>query len=148
MPGIRPSAVPALIVVFAAACGGSTSPDGPQISVGGSYLTTATLGQSTCATPPTIEQHNTTVTHTPGATAITFGHAGSTYAGTLAANGSFTTSPSVATIGGTTFTVTIAGAFTITTLDAQVTVLASGAQSCEYHVRWLGPKQGPPNVLP
>jgi len=148
MPVANRLIIPSLVLVVSTACGGSTSPGPQQISVGGTYATTATLGQSNCATPPTIEQHPTSVTHVPGATAVALTHAGSTYSGTLATNGTFTTAPSVVTIGATTYTVTIAGAFTTTALDAQVAVVASGALSCEYVVRWLGAKQGAPNVIP
>ncbi|NOT08984.1 MAG: hypothetical protein HOP28_12365 [Gemmatimonadales bacterium] len=143
--------VPILMGVLAAGCGGGgggTNPDPTLIRVSGTYTTAATLGQSNCATPPTIEQHPTTVSHVPGATAVNLSHAGSVYTGTLAATGTFTTSPSIVTIGGTTYTVTLSGAFTTTTIEALVTIVATGTLTCEYQVRWLGPKQGAPNVIP
>ncbi len=137
-----------LLLAAGAACssnGGSTDPD--QISVGGSYQTVVTLVNNTCP-GQTVEQHATTVSHDPGSTSLSLTHAGSTYNGTLAADGSFITSAVTQVFGGISYEISITGDFTETAMDALVTVAAGKQPPCTFSARWAGPKTGDPNVIP
>jgi hypothetical protein len=93
----------------------------------------------------------TTVAHAAGATTLTLTHAGNGYAGTLQRDGTFATTPRAVGAGGETHTLTIAGRFTRTGLDATVTAdvqRETAPRTCRYVVRWAGTKQGDPNVIP
>ena len=134
-----------------AACGGS-SPPGPsstELSVGGTSTTAVTLQQNGC-TGLTVQTFATTVAHTPGATTLILTHAGNSYTGTVQRNGAFTTTPKAVGGGAETHTLTIAGTFSTTAIDATVTAIVqrTGSADCQYTVKWAGPKQGGPNVIP
>jgi hypothetical protein len=134
-----------------AACGGS-SPSGvnsAELSVGGTYTTAVTLQQNGC-TGITVQTFPTTVAHTAGSTSLTLTHASNSYTGTVQRNGAFTTTPKVVGGGAESHTLTITGTFTTTTIDATVTALVqrAGSANCQYTVKWAGPKQGGPNVIP
>ena len=133
------------------ACGGSSSsgPTSTDLRVAGTYDTAVTLQQNAC-TGITVQRFITTVAHVPGATALTITHAGNSYAGTVQRNGAFTTTPKAVGGGGETHTLTITGTFTTTAIDATVTadVQRTGSANCQYTVKWTGPKQGEPNVIP
>jgi len=90
------------------------------------------------------------VAHTPGATTLTLTHAGNSYTGTVQRTGAFSTTPKAVGGGNETHTLTIAGTFTTTAIDATVTanVQRTGSANCQYTVKWAGPKQGGPNVIP
>jgi hypothetical protein len=137
-------------VTVIAACGGS-SPPGPssELSVGGIYTTAVTLQQNGC-TGITVQTFPTTVAHNAGATSLTLTHASNSYAGTVQRNGAFTTTPKAVGGGAETHTLTIAGTFTTTAIDATVTAVVqrTGSADCQYSVKWAGPKQGGPNVIP
>jgi hypothetical protein len=138
--------------VIVAACG-SDDPANPtqsnELQVGGTYNTTVTLQQNGC-TGITVQTFTTTVTHSAGANALTLTHAGNAYSGTVQRNGSFTTTPKAVGGGAETHTLTITGSFTTTAIDATVTAVVqrTGSANCQYTVKWAGPKQGGPNVIP
>ena len=146
----------AIILIFGAAtviaaCGDSSAP-GPsatELSVAGTYTTAVSLQQNGC-TGIAVQTFPTTVAHTPGATTVTLTHASNSYSGTVQRNGSFVTTPKAVGGGGETHTLTIAGTFTTTAIDATVTAVVqrTGAADCQYTVKWAGPKQGAPNVIP
>jgi hypothetical protein len=144
----------ALAAALAPGCGGGggagPTPSAPVIQVAGTYPTAVTLGENTCGAV-TVLPNPTVVAHTPGATRVTLTHAGTSYAGPLAADGAFSTDAvTVRDSAGTASTIRIAGRFSTTGFDAQVTVdvqPAAGA-ACRYVVRWVGTKDGAPNVLP
>jgi hypothetical protein len=137
--------------VVVAACGGDSTEPTPsnELQVGGTYNTTVTLQQSAC-TGITVQTFPTTVTHTAGSSTLTLTHAGNAYSGAVQRNGSFATTPKAVGGGGETHTFTIAGTFTTTSMDATVTAVVqrTGQADCTYSVKWAGPKQGPPNVIP
>ena len=140
------------LVLFAAvatACSSNNggSGPGPVISVGGTYQTAVTLVSNTCP-GQTVEQHSTTVNHEPGATALSLTHAGSTYNGTLASDGSFITSTVTQVFGAISYDISINGEFSETAMDALVTVQAGRQPPCFFTARWAGPKNGDPNVIP
>jgi hypothetical protein len=133
-----------------AACGDSSSgPTPTELSVGGTYNTAVTIQSSTC-TGITVQQFVTTVAHTPGATTLTLTHAANPYSGTVQRNGAFATAPKVFNGPGEIHTLTIAGTFSTTAIDATVTAVVqrTGSTNCQYVVKWAGPKQGGPNVIP
>ncbi len=137
-------------VALVAACGGSSSgPAATELRVAGTYDTAVTLQQSGC-TGITVQRFVTTVAHTPGASTLTLTHNGLTYSGTVQRNGSFATTPRAVSGNGETHTLAIAGTFTTTAVDATVSaeVQRPGSANCQYTVRWAGPKQGAPNVIP
>jgi hypothetical protein len=137
--------------VIVAACGDDSTNPTPssELQVGGTYNTTVTLQQNGC-TGITVQTFATMVAHSAGATTLTLTHASNTYAGTVQRNGSFSTTPKAVGGGGETHTLTIAGAFTTTAIDATVTAVVqrTGQAECTYTVKWAGPKQGTPNVIP
>ena len=137
--------------VVVAACGGDDDPTNPstELQVGGTYTTAVTLQQNGC-TGITVQTNPTTVAHTAGATALTLTHAGNSYTGTVQRNGSFGTTPKAVGGGGETHTLTIVGTFSTTAIDATVTAVVqrTGQADCTYTVKWAGPKQGGPNVIP
>ena len=143
----------ALIVGAAAiiaACGDSTTDPTPtELSVGGTYTTAVTLQQNGC-TGVTIQTFPTTVAHTAGSTTLTVTHAGNSYTGTVQRNGTFVTTPKALGPATDTHTLTIAGTFSTTAIDATVTAVVQrpGSANCQYTVKWAGPKQGAPNVIP
>ena len=137
-----------LAAAIAAACSsGHEKTDPPVVSVGGTYQTAVTLVRSSCP-GQTVEQHSTVVNHVPGATALSLTHAGSTYNGSLAADGKFTTSTVTQVFGGLSYQIGIAGRFSETAIDALVTVAAGRQPPCTFSARWAGPRSGAPNVMP
>ena len=142
-----------LAVAMATACssgnpGPEPEPDpDPVISVGGTYQTAVTMVANSCP-GQTVQQHETAVSHVPGSTALFLAHAGSTYSGTLAADGAFTTAPVTQVFDGISYRISIAGQFTETAIDALVQVNAGRSPPCAFTARWAGPKIGAPNVIP
>ena len=141
----------ALAAALLPACGGSSSsgPSSTDLRVAGTYDTAVTLTQNAC-TGIVVQRNATTVAHTPGATTLTITHAGNAYSGTVQRNGAFSTTPKAVGGGGETHTLTITGTFTTTAIDATVTAVVqrTGSADCQYTVKWAGPKQGEPNVIP
>jgi len=140
-----------LVAAVAAACSScndNTDPGpSPAISVGGTYQTAVTLVSNDCP-GQTVEQHSTVVNHVPGGEALSLVHAGSTYSGTLTADGAFTTTPVTQVFDGISYVISISGQFTETTIDAMVLVEAGRQPPCSFTARWAGPKSGDPNVIP
>src|SRR5688572_21401159 len=137
-------------IVAIGGCGDdSPGPDQTELSVGGAYNTAVTLQQNAC-TGITVQTFPTTVTHTPGASTLTLTHAGNSYTGTVQRNGSFTTTPRAVGGGTETHTLTIAGTFSTTAIDATVTAVVqrAGSANCQYVVKWAGPRQSGVNVIP
>lgn len=139
------------LLQLAAACGGDDG-DAPGtqprlLSVGGTYQTAVTLLQSTCQGTQ-VQTFPTTVTHTPGASTLSLSHAGSTYVGTVSANGALTAPNATHTLGGVSYVIGIQGMFTATAMDATVTVAPQVTPPCHFSARWQGPKNGTPNVIP
>ena len=129
----------AVATILVAACASSPSDSDGTISINGTYATAVTLGQNSCT--GVIVQNNPTIVTTTSATSFTLTHAGQTYAGTLAANNSFLTTPKMITAGGSTFTITIAGQFRSNGFDAAAHVVQSASgTTCEYTVNWVGTK--------
>lgn len=130
------------------ACGGSEPASGPKLlSVGGTYQTAVTLIASDCPNTQ-VQTFPTTVVQSPGASALQLVHAGSTYSGTVANSGAFSTPAQAFTIGGVNYSISIAGTFEVQSMNAVVTVQAALAPPCQFSARWTGPKQGTPNVFP
>lgn len=132
------------IVLSVIACGsgdGTTNgPDEPEPgSVAGVYQTRVTLTSTTCG-PVTVEDNPTTVTHVQSSGAITLSHAGTSYTGTLATGGSFTTTPRTVDIGdGFTYVIALAGQFGSRSFEADATVDRSGSGTpCQFVVHWAG----------
>ena len=141
-----------LTAVVAAACSSSNGPPDPPvtpvITVGGTYQTAVTVVSSTCP-GQTVQQHVTGVNHLPGGTSLSLVHAGSTYQGTIAEDGTFSTTPVTQVFAGVSFRISIAGQFSETGMDALVTVERLTEPSCSFTARWAGPKSGgTPNVIP
>ena len=137
-----------LLLVLSA---GANSPS-PELSVGGTYSTRVTLlaDSNTCGVV-TVQDAPTRVTHTPGATKLSVTHAGNSYPGTIDVTGGFATTPAIVRGNGSEFTITITGRFRRRGFDATVRVAAqqpTPPRSCSYTVRWVGTKDGPPNVIP
>ena len=142
-----------LVVAMATACSSDNpgpepepEPD-PVIRVGGTYQTAVTIVANSCP-GQTVQQHATGVSHVPGSTALSLAHAGSTYSGTLAADGAFTTATVTQVFDGISYRISIAGQFTETAIDALVQVNAGRTPPCAFSARWAGPKVGEPNVIP
>ena len=144
-----------LLIGVLAACGGgsgggtTTNPTAPVLTVAGEYPTVVTLTENACGAV-TVMSLPTTVAHQPGATAVTLTHGGTAYRGSVQSDGQFTTDPTSVTTAEGTFTVRMVGRFTTSGLEATVTVdrTSPGGSTCRYVVRWVGTKQGAPNVLP
>ena len=148
---VRVTSLALVSALLVAACGGDSGPTPPttELKVDGTYATNVSVTQSTCPSI-TVQGNPTTVTHTTGATTLTLMHAGTSYSGTVQRNGAFSTMPKAVTAGAETHTLTIAGTFSRTAINATVTatVQRSGSADCQYTVTWIGPKQGGPNVIP
>jgi len=117
----------------------------PVLSVGGSFSTRVSLvpGQNTCGNV-TVQDNPTTVVQVPGAHALTLTHAGITYGGTVADDGTFAMQPQ--NVGGN-FTITINGQFTPQGFTATVRV-DQAAPACFYLVDWVGLKDVGANFFP
>lgn len=122
----------------------------PVISVAGRYDTAVTLLENNCG-PITVEPMLTEVAHEPGETQLILTHAGNHFNGTLQPGAIFATQPLILRGGGATYTVTVTGQFARTGFDALTTIAVQQLvepQKCQYRVRWVGTKQGKPNVIP
>ena len=138
-----------LVAAVAAACSSCSTDPGssPTISVGGTYQTAVTMVSNSCP-GQTVEQHTTVVSQVPGRATLSLTHAGSTYSGTLTADGAFSTPPVTQVFGGINYAISITGQFTETSIDALVLVEAGRQPPCSFTARWAGPKSGNPNVIP
>ena len=106
-------------------CGGGggsgTTPTPAGIQVGGQYSTAVTLTEDTCG-GTSVQSLPTTVAQTAGQTRFTLTHGGTTYAGTLAPDGSFRTDSLTINDGGSALTIVIEGRFATQGFDAVVNV--------------------------
>ena len=134
------------VAAICASCGGTSGPTN-EISVGGTYDTGGPRGSNTCP-GQTVGRRTTAVSHDPGATDLSLTHAGSRYDGTLAADATFTTSTVTQVFNGISYQISITGEFSLTAMDALVTVQAGRQPPCFFTARWAGPKDGDPNVIP
>jgi hypothetical protein len=143
----------AVVPIAAPACGGdgSTSPAPSNVlAVAGSYPTRATViaDRNTCGSV-TVQDNPTTVTHTPGATALSLAHAGSTYNGTVDRSGRFSTPAANFPFPDADYTIGLSGQFSTTGFTATVELTKRvGGTTCTYAVGWVGTKQGSPNTIP
>ena len=140
-------------MLLAACGGGGSSPGSPPTSVSpqvaGQYDVAVALLENDCAGAPTVMPQPTSVAHAPGAASFVLTHGGLSLTGTVNRDGTFTTQPLPVQDAQGPATLTAAGRFTASGLDATVTVAVSpaAAPSCRYVVGWTGAKQGAPNVL-
>ncbi|HZJ56218.1 MAG TPA: hypothetical protein VFD38_18905 [Myxococcaceae bacterium] len=154
-PRLRRSLLPFLVSLAVSGCGNEESSGNPDaggggnlLSVGGSYPThAALLPGSTCA-DAAVQDALTTVTHSPGAMSLTLSHAGTSHSGTVDTAGNFQTTPKTVVVSPASFRLTIAGRFTVSGLEATVTVEQLAPSSCSYSVQWTATKSGSPNVIP
>lgn len=107
----------------------------PIPSVAGNYDTRVTLLRSSC--PMTVQSGVTEVAQYADSTTITLRHAGTTYEGTLAADGSFSTHLKRLSFNQTEYLIGITGRFAGDSLHAEVT-LRWGEPACESLVEWAG----------
>lgn len=125
-------------------CGGTgpqtpPPPPPPSDPYAGTYATAVTLTQNACG-QVNVQNNPTTVTHNATSGAITMAHAGQTYAGTVAGNGSFTTTPKVVDVSdGFLYTIALAGQFGTGSFAADATVDRSSQASgtCRFTVHWV-----------
>ncbi len=144
----------AVLATTLVACAGSTTaaptPSPNVLSVAGNYPTVVTLVSDACG-GSIVQSMPTDVVHVPGALTVALDHAGSRYAGTLAPNGVFQTTPAPLVIGTVTYVVTVAGQFSISGFDATATVdksVAGTPGSCRYVAHWVGTRSSGVNALP
>jgi hypothetical protein len=142
------------VLVLMAACGGGSGGGSPTsggrlLSVGGDYSMVVALAENTCGAV-TVQPLPTRVEHTAGASSFRLTHGPLTYSGTLAADGAFTTAAQTVADAAGPQTITLAGRFITTGLEAQVEVAVqrTALGACRYVVRWTGTKQGAANVIP
>jgi len=127
-----------------AACGdGESDSDGitppPPAQFGGTYATQVTLVQNSCGSV-TVRSLPTTVTHNATSGSLTLVHGGTTFAGTVAADSTFSTTTRDVDAGdGYLYRITIAGRFGNRSFVADATVDRSGAGTpCQYVAHWVG----------
>ncbi len=123
----------------------------PPISVAGEYSTAVTLTDDNSCGSVEVQSLPTTIDQEPGATPMTFTHAGHSYAGTIETNGHFDTAPTPLTIGQATYTITVQGQFSLSGFDALTTVAVKqpqAPQNCRYVVRMVGSKTNGTNTIP
>jgi hypothetical protein len=140
-----------MVLLLAACGGGSTPPNGPSTSVDppptvfGEYDVAVALQQNDCGAAVTVLPQPTVVHQTPGAPTFNLTHGGLSLAGSVARDGAFTTAPiSVADPLGPA-TLSAAGRFSATGLEAAVTVTVTSR--CRYVVGWSGRNRNRTNVL-
>lgn len=112
----------------------------PIPSVAGVYATRVTLLRSSC--PMSVQSNPTEVAQYADSTTITLRHAGTTYEGTLAADGSFSTKLKHLNFNQTDYAIGIRGRFSGDSLHAEVT-LRYGSPACESVVEWAGVRPRP-----
>jgi hypothetical protein len=136
------------LLVMVAACGGGGSDDGgtpppppppPESPYAGTYATAVTLSSTTCG-PVTVQSLPTTVTHNAGSTTINMVHGGTSYPGTVATDGSFSSTPVEVDVGdGYQYRITLAGRFGNRSFVADATVdRSTGATTCRFVAHWIG----------
>jgi hypothetical protein len=139
--------------MFLAACGSAAYGTSPtKISVGGTYSTVVSLTANTCGSSITVQNNNTVVTHSAGATGFGMQHASVNYTGQLDLYGHFTTNvvQVVAQDGTSTSSLSVVGDFSTTgfVADVNVSVVRNTPPNCAYTVHWIGTRQGGTNTIP
>ena len=144
-----------LVSLVPPGCGGGDSPGGPDagggvnlLSVSGSYPTHVTLLPGGTCSGVMVQDAVTTVGHSPGGTSLTLTHAGVSYSGTVDTAGNFQTSSRTVVVSPARYDISVTGRFTVSGLEAIVTVDQTDPTSCTYAVQWVGTKSGSPNVIP
>lgn len=129
------------LIAILTACGGSASGPQPQGPLAGTYATDVSLTTTSCG-PVTVQDNPTVVTHNAASGAVTFAHAGTTYAGTVNSANAFTTTPKNVNVNdGFTYVITLSGQFRSGGFDADAVVQrSSGSTTCSYTVRWVATK--------
>ena len=152
---LRRWVVSLLVSLVLPGCGSSDSPGGPDAggggdssSVSGSYPTVVTLLPGGTCSGVVVQDAVTTVGHSPGAASLTLTHAGLSYSGTVDSAGTFQTTPRTVVVSPARYDISLTGRFTVSGLEATVTVEQTDPTSCTYAVEWVGSKSGSPNVIP
>lgn len=116
-----------------------SSPASEGLIVAGVYSTAVTLERSSCVGIE-VRDMPTTVSQGPDATDITLSHAGNSYAGKLAPDATFATTPRAVGSPAETHTLTITGGFAADGFTATVHagVSRNGTAACSYDVGWIG----------
>lgn len=91
----------------------------------------------------TVQDNPTVVSHVLATGAISLTHAGQTYSGTVAANGTFLTDPKTVSVGdGFLYTISIPGHFTGNGLSADPAIdRTTEGTSCRFLVHWEGTRR-------
>lgn len=123
----------------------------PQLlSVAGTYATAVTMVADSCA-GTVIQDNPTIVRQQPGDTIMSLTHAVIAASGSVHNDGTFQMAPAVVSISGVNYHVDIGGQFELRGFAATVHVGVGDIGQptrCGYSVRWVGTKQGAPNVIP
>ena len=131
------------VAVLLTACGGGGGSDDitppPPAGFGGTYATQVTLVQNSCGSV-TVQSLPTAVTHNATSGSLTLVHGGTTFAGTVAADSTFSTTPRDVDVGdGFQYRIAVAGRFGDRSFVADATVDRSGGgASCRYVAHWVG----------
>lgn len=148
------------MLALTVACSGSkppSTPDGPQLSVGGTYDIRKTVVTETCglSTPGESFTNPGEVRHTVGATAFVLNdHGTRDLPGTVNRDGTFTMPQYRSLVMNTIDAVDTweNGRFTVSGFELRATTdLASkpgGGPACRIVTNWAATKQGTPNVIP
>ncbi len=125
-------------------------PSPPLLSVAGTYATAVTLIADSC-TGTMVHDNPTVVQQQPGDTIVRLTHAAIAASGSVHDDGRFHMTPVVVPIAGVNYHVDIDGRFAMRGFAATVHVGVGDLgqpRRCGYTVRWIGDKQGAPNVIP
>ncbi|MGH7467173.1 MAG: hypothetical protein ACRENP_04220 [Longimicrobiales bacterium] len=128
-----------LVLMLSAGCSADRAGPNAQPDFSGTYATTVTVRENTCANV-TTQNLPTVVQHTAGSNQATLQHGGQTYRATIAADHSFITEPLSVALNGINYRITMTGRFGAGTLQADVRVDASPGTpaACYYIVAWAG----------
>jgi len=145
-----------LLSLAASACGDpGASPGGPDaggggnlLSLAGTYQTRVTLLPGGTCSGVTVQDEVTVVEHPPGSSTLTLTHAGQSYSGTVDPSAHFQTTPRIVLVSPARYRIALSGLFTLTGLEATVSVEQTEPTTCTYSVQWVGTKAGAPNVIP
>lgn len=150
---VKAAAVVASALVWGA-CGSGGGPATPPaqpgvLQVGGTYRIVQQAVTSSCNDPGTPIPVTGVVTHAPGAgTFVLADTGGTTFNGTVQANGDFTANAVFGPDGrGNTFTQRLVGRFMPAGFTGRLEVSVS-PQGCAFTRDWTATKQGAPNVFP
>ena len=139
-----------LVSLCLVACGASNATSPSPLSVAGTYATGVTMLADSC-TGTVIRDNPTIVQQQPGDTTMSLTHAVIAAAGSVHNNGSFQMAPVTVPIAGVNYHVDIGGQFELRGFIATVHVGVGDLDQptrCGYTVRWIGNKEGAPNVIP